>query len=280
MGNNDLCIMVAFHKEYFYVESRNFFQIQVGKELSNIKLDMRGDNEGVNISSKNKNYCELTALYWAWKNVDAQYYGLMHYRRYFYIPMLHNTVLLNLKKQTKKILNSSFKTEYKQGRPVLQVKSKTEAKQEINKLDQYLTDKDYSNYDVIIPFKILVDSSIKEQFILNHIASDWSTLEEIIRTKFPFIYSDFEVTMNSNELYPYNMFIMKKEYFFQYMEFLFSVFTELEKSIDLEDRSDYQKRVFGFISERLLTVYFNYLKRSVSNLKYKEADVMFLDFPE
>ena len=42
-----------------------------------------GDNTGNNISDKRLSYCELTVQYWAWKNVEADYYGLCHYRRYF-----------------------------------------------------------------------------------------------------------------------------------------------------------------------------------------------------
>lgn len=41
------------------------------------------DNQGENISFKNKKYCELTTQYWAWKNQSADYYGFCHYRRYF-----------------------------------------------------------------------------------------------------------------------------------------------------------------------------------------------------
>ena len=37
------------------------------------------DNTGDNISKKNKSYCELSTQYWAWKNIDADYYGFCHY---------------------------------------------------------------------------------------------------------------------------------------------------------------------------------------------------------
>lgn len=75
-------ILVCHHKASPYIKNECFLPVQVGKEISNVTLDYcQPDNYGDNISEKNKSWCELTALYWAWKNLDADFYGLMHYRR-------------------------------------------------------------------------------------------------------------------------------------------------------------------------------------------------------
>lgn len=57
--------------------------IQVGAELTDQVICEVRDNVGTNISEKNKEYCELTALYWIWKNDRSKYVGLGHYRRHF-----------------------------------------------------------------------------------------------------------------------------------------------------------------------------------------------------
>lgn len=77
-------IYVVCHKPSYVPENPYLYPIQVGTALSGNKLEgMFHDNEGDNISDRNKTYCELTAQYWAWKNDDADYYGFFHYRRYF-----------------------------------------------------------------------------------------------------------------------------------------------------------------------------------------------------
>lgn len=82
-----LKILVASHKPDKIYQDDIYSPIHVGRSISSYKEEMSifiGDDTGDNISEKNKSYCELTAVYWAWKNLkDAEYVGLAHYRRYF-----------------------------------------------------------------------------------------------------------------------------------------------------------------------------------------------------
>lgn len=57
--------------------------IQVGAALTELSIAEYRDDKGDHISDKNPNYCELTATYYAWKNCNARYKGLCHYRRVF-----------------------------------------------------------------------------------------------------------------------------------------------------------------------------------------------------
>ena len=57
--------------------------IQAGAALTRERICGLRDDQGDNISCKNQQYCELTALYWIWKNDSSDYAGLCHYRRHF-----------------------------------------------------------------------------------------------------------------------------------------------------------------------------------------------------
>lgn len=77
-------ILVAQHKSSKVYSNDVYIPIHVGKSLSKSDLGIWGDNTGDNISHLNPYFCELTAQYWAWKNMpDVEYIGLCHYRRYF-----------------------------------------------------------------------------------------------------------------------------------------------------------------------------------------------------
>lgn len=83
----NIVILVATHKPDKVYQDDIYTPIHVGRAVSKYKEEMAGiigDDTGDNISEKNPFYCELTACYWAWKNLkNIEYVGLCHYRRYF-----------------------------------------------------------------------------------------------------------------------------------------------------------------------------------------------------
>lgn len=84
MANDpNIKIVVASHKPYWMPSDPMYVPVQVGAVGRETIPGFQRDDEGDNISEKNPHYCELTALYWAWKNLDADYIGLVHYRRHF-----------------------------------------------------------------------------------------------------------------------------------------------------------------------------------------------------
>lgn len=94
-GKEKACLCVYMAKFYKDSVLKNTYEmphwmvpVQVGASLTDIRLGILTDEQGENISAKNVNYCELTALYWIWKNKlqfdrnkSDYYYGLFHYRR-------------------------------------------------------------------------------------------------------------------------------------------------------------------------------------------------------
>ncbi len=60
-------------------------EIQVGAALTDQCICSLRDDTGDSISARNRQYCELTGLYWIWKNATEDYIGICHYRRRFNI---------------------------------------------------------------------------------------------------------------------------------------------------------------------------------------------------
>ncbi len=86
-GKAETQIVVATHKAYAMPADATYLPVFVGAALAerqSVPQTYRRDDDGENISAKNRNWCELTALYWAWKNLrDVKTIGLVHYRRHF-----------------------------------------------------------------------------------------------------------------------------------------------------------------------------------------------------
>lgn len=238
----DIRIIVATHKKYKIADDPIYLPVQVGREGKE-GIGFIGDNTGDNISQKNKNYSELTAIYWAWKNLHCDYLGLCHYRRYF----SYGDMSVRLKMHLTNTDRYSLILPGHKARELL------------------------SKYDVILPKKeSFPDESVWDHYNHYHYIKDLMALKNIIEEDYPDYIDAFRSIMAGNELYLYNMFIMKKDLLDQYAEWLFDILQKLESRIDIEGYSTYQARVYGFISERL----FNIWLRHHQHFKMKELKIV------
>ena len=251
-------ILQCHHKESEYLKNKYIQPIHVGSALSDRKLDYCiRDDEGENISHKNPYWCELTALYWQWKNVDADYYGLFHYRRLM---------------------------TFSEGGG-LEDNLKYEVQKKYNLLNEKIINAS-KDYDIILPKKEKIYSfcdsseniSLIKQYELDHHISDLELTFEIVRNKYPKIAEHIQDLSEIKSCYFGNIFLMKKKYYLQYCEFLFNVLFDLELIINISEYDNYQKRVFGFISERLLNLYIIYLLKTIK-VNIKEYSLLYLSNP-
>jgi len=178
------------------------------------------DDDGDNISFKNPNYNELTAVYWAWKNlknVDAV--GLVHYRRIF---------------KEKRFV----------GRKLGNVLKKETVEKKFEKCDVLLPRK--RRYYIETNFSHYVHAHHKEPLVM---------ARSVINDIYPEYLDAFDLVMNRKSAHMFNMFVMKRLSFEKYSKWLFDVLFELEKRIDIESYSVQEARVFGYVSELLMDVW-------------------------
>lgn len=127
-------------------------------------------------------------------------------------------------------------------------------------------------YDVILPKKVSLgkNQTVFEQYAEKHIVTDMDLVREILQKISPDDIPAFDAVMEQHSMYAFNMFCMRKPLFDSYCAWLFPVLFALEKRIDYKERDGYQKRVFGFLSERLFNVwiYRMHLNTVEMNVRY------------
>lgn len=230
-------ILVATHKKYWMPDDSVYIPMQVGAEL-NGDLEYQKDNIGDNISIKNPYFCELTAIYWAWKNLDADYIGLVHYRRYF-----TRKNCFNVAKRRKYILTG-------------------------DEWENILT-----SYPIVVPDKrkYYIETN-QSHYNHAHPRESLDFTKKIIQEIYPEYFNAFLNVMDKTWAHMFNMFVMRHDYYEEYCTWLFTILFLLEKKIDISHYNKYQARVFGFISELLLDVWLE-----KKGLLYKEQNVSFLE---
>lgn len=232
----DIKIIVATHKKYQMPEDELYLPLHVGCEDKE-NIGYVGDNTGDNISLKNSSFCELTGLYWAWKNLSADYIGLSHYRRHF-------TCCKNIPKKEE----DKFK--------IL--------------LNKKQADELFENADIVLPKKRkYYIENLYDHYKHTMYIEPLDETRKIIEEQCPEYLIEFDKLHKRTSAHMFNMFIMKKEKLNEYCTWLFDILFELEKLVDVSKYDSFHARFFGRISELLLDVWIN-----TNKLSYKEIKVI------
>lgn len=213
------------------------------------------DNIGDNIAQKSDEYRKLTGQYWVWKNLlhklKAEYIGFFDYRRFLDFNILNTNKIpfhpINL---------SDFLEVYK----------------------NYNEDNIYkciNGYDVVVPDKFVAPSSIKELFLNCTDEKDIDLLVETIKEVSPEFTDAAETVLSGNELYSHLIYIIKKDLFPEFMQWLFSILEVIEKQIDM---AKYENMPDNHIIVNMAEVLFNiWLCNKSKNIKILESSSLHVE---
>ena len=240
---SEIVIIIAAHKSYQMPEDPMYLPLHVGAEGkkdadgNDLDLGYVKDNTGDNISILNPSFCELTGLYWAWKNLNAAYIGLAHYRRHFGY------------KKSKDLFQSVLT--YEQIKPYLgKVKVFTP-----NKRKYYI-------------------ESLYDHYKHTHYIEQLDETRDIISKLYPDYIGSFDKVVKRTYGYMFNMMIMQKDLLDEYCQWLFNILFELKDRMEgnekMQNLSVFQSRFYGRISEIIFNVW---LERQMETGLLKKDEV-------
>ncbi len=214
----DIKIIIAAHKPYKMPKGSMYLPVFVGAE-GKAGIGFQPDNVGENISAQNPYFCELTGLYWAWKNLSNDYIGLAHYRRYFANKNIKKDKFLGL-------LDSKTASELLKKADII-----------VPKKRNYYIESLYSHYAHTLHIETL------------------DVAGEIIKEKYPQYLSEFNNLKTRKSAHMFNMFVMKKELLSEYCTWLFNILFELKEKLDPKQYDSFHARYLGRVSELLFDVW-------------------------
>ena len=261
-------IFVSAHKPVELFDSQVFQPVQVGASRTDERFIWAlCDDEGGNISDLNPMYCELTTQYWAWKNVDADYIGFCHYRRYF-------------------DFSDTSHEENAYGEVIddyIDIVSQREYMLE----DAHIR-KVVKNYDVIttpvedIRSYMGENSTIRSQYDAapKLFVEDLDRVIGILVARHPEYEQDAKAFLAGHTGRFCNMFIMKKQIFYDYCAWLFPLLEEFVASADMNLYSKEGLRTPGHLAERLLNIYLLHHERIGAGWKMKQLQCVHFTKPD
>ncbi len=234
-------IIVCCHKKDVMATQAPYMPIQVGRAISSVDLGIQGDNTGDNISEKNGSYCELTGLYWAWKNLkDVDIIGLCHYRRYF-----------------------DFHNQCRHFMPFENIPTGNFSTTDLSIPEDILHK--VSQGQIVVAKPLYYLHNLATDYCVAHISEDLRTLQHVIKETQPreVVSAYNNVMYHNNALIHYNMFLMRWAHFDNYCKWLFPILEEVERRTDISNYNPVQSRIYGYMAERLFNVWLNAYGRKI-----------------
>lgn len=231
-------------------------------------MNIAGDDTGDNISEKRMSLCEFTVQYWAWKNVQADYYGLCHYRRYLSFAdkryktnefnMIHSAELTPSMKKKLGLLNSKEMSD-----TITRYDIVTSEYADVSKIP--LTEKIIAH--TVRELWDAHDGLFFEKYVIDE-------MFRIIDEKFPEYSESAREYFSGDKHRGFNCFVMKKDLFFRMCEFQFPVMEEIADIIDTTGYTQTMCRTPAFIGEMLYGI-FIYHVTNKENASVKEQQLAF-----
>lgn len=255
-------IAVACHKPSVLPNNPLFVPVQVGAALAARRMPgMRYDDEGENISVKNPSYCELTAQYWAWKNLDADYYGLCHYRRFLCFTQT------DAPRNERKHIEAYAIDEYNLKRFGLE--DEEQMRQMIEENDAVVGElQKVSNlYTPRGVQKTAYAHWKAHDRALIH-TEDLDRMLEILDQLAPEIGKDAREYLKTNTFLGFNCFVLKRELFDELCGIEFAVLEQLEQQVDVSHYCQQLSRIYGFMGEIICSSYIYHLEKKKRRVKH------------
>jgi len=268
-------IGMACHKLSVIPQNSLYVPIHVGAKNAIRRMDSGVycyDDEGDNISDKNATYCELTAQYWLWKNVQADYYGLCHYRRF--LCFNPNDAKRNLRGQIEAYAMDPFNIkkfgledeaqmrEVIEGNDIVVGEEQKVCRLYTPRGNQSSAYKHWTAHD-----RDLIKTQDLEKMLL------------ILREVAPEIGADAVEYLNGKEFLGFNCFVMRRKLFNEMCSIEFEVLHRLEQEVDLTDYNQQLTRIFGFMGEIIFSSYVYHIEKK-GNYRIKRVPLVYFNYTD
>lgn len=128
--------------------------------------------------------------------------------------------------------------------------------------------------DIVLPYIEYFKQNAKEEILVECCTLGiFDELRRIVENMYPEYITAFDQYFAQNKSVLFNMMFCRAEIFDAYCEWLFSILFELEKSVDLNKLNAYQRRLYGFLSERLLNVWLIKNKQTIRHVNIINSEM-------